>query len=261
MASSLELDTIRQDLADEQDTLEQILRDLSPEEWSLPTSCPGWSVADQVGHLSYFDRAAAISIGDPERFGKRVVELVRVSQEEGASGVDELTLSTYREMSPDQLLESWRDTREQLRKMAETLSPEQRIAWYGPPMGALSFLTARLMETWTHAQDIVAAAKARYPVTDRLRHIAHLGYRTRNWSYINRGLSAPETEIFIQLNGPGGENWEYGNPAAPDWVKGNALEFCLVVTRRIGLTETGLTFSPGAREWLEIAQAFAGPPA
>ena len=34
------------------------------------------------------------------------------------------------------------------------------MEWYGPSMGAKSFLTARLMEVWAHGQDVVDAIGA-----------------------------------------------------------------------------------------------------
>ena len=35
--------------------------------------------------------------------------------------------------------------------------PRDRIPWYGPDMSARSGATARLMETWAHAQDVADA--------------------------------------------------------------------------------------------------------
>ncbi len=46
-------------------------------------------------------------------------------------------------------------------------------------MGAKSFLTARLMEAWAHGSEIAEAVGATRAPTDRLRHIAQLGYITR----------------------------------------------------------------------------------
>ena len=45
-------------------------------------------------------------------------------------------------------------------------------------MGPASSITARLMETWAHGQDIADTLGVSRPVTDRLRHVAHLGVRT-----------------------------------------------------------------------------------
>ena len=44
-------------------------------------------------------------------------------------------------------------------------------------------------------------------------------------------------------------------------VSGPALDFCLVVTQRRNLADTDLVIrGDAAKEWMEIAQAFAGPP-
>ena len=37
------------------------------------------------------------------------------------------------------------------------LDPRARLPWFGPAMSAESALTARLMETWAHTQDIADA--------------------------------------------------------------------------------------------------------
>ena len=46
-------------------------------------------------------------------------------------------------------------------------------------MGAKSFLTARLMETWAHGIDVADALGVTREPTDRLRHVAQLGFITR----------------------------------------------------------------------------------
>ncbi len=62
------------------------------------------------------------------------------------------------------------------------------------------------------------------------------------------------------LAGPGGNVSEFGPLGVTDLVKGPAEDFCLVVTQRRHVDDTNLEASPLAREWLLIAQAFAGPP-
>ena len=59
-----------------------------------------------------------------------------------------------------------------------------KIPWFGPPMSAASMATARLMETWAHGQDVAdALGRASAMPTARLRHVAHLGVRTRDFAY------------------------------------------------------------------------------
>ncbi len=49
------------------DALDAIVAPLPAERWATATPSPGWSVADQIGHLTYFDGTAALAITDPDR--------------------------------------------------------------------------------------------------------------------------------------------------------------------------------------------------
>ena len=121
-------------------------------------------------------------------------------------------------------------------------------------------VSARLMETWAHGQDVVDALGASRRSTDRLRHVAHIGVRARPFSYMIHGREVPAESVHVALRSPSGETWEWGEPS-DDRVAGDALDFCLVVTQRRHVRDTGLRVEGAAgREWIEIAQAFAGAP-
>jgi len=127
-------------------------------------------------------------------------------------------------------------------------------------MGSKSFLTARLMEVWAHGQDVVDTIGAERHATDRLRHIAQLGYITRKWTYLNRGSDAPAGDVRVELLSPSGSAWSWGD-ADDASVAGDALDFCLVVTQRRNISDTSLVVSGDrAADWMAKAQAFAGPP-
>jgi uncharacterized protein (TIGR03084 family) len=244
---------IAADMVAEQETLDAIVADLTDEQWRRPTPSPGWTIADQIGHLTYFDGAAATAIRDADAFKASVAQLVAE-----AADVDALTL--HRHLTPPELLSAWRANRRNLADAAATLDDDTRVPWYGPSMGARSFLTARLMECWAHGQDIVDALGIERPATDRLRHIAYIGFITRGWSYINRGLVPPSGEVRVELAGPSGDVWRFGSDDAAEVVRGPALDFCLVVTQRRHVDDTDLEIDgDDARDWLERAQAFAGP--
>jgi uncharacterized protein (TIGR03084 family) len=246
------------DLEAEHDALDRIVARLEPDGWSTPTPSAGWDVADQIGHLAYFDRAAVDAITEPDRFAHDRDELFAAALADPAA-LDELTLSTARAMSPADLLAHWRSGRSELIAAAATLEEGVRVPWYGPPMSGRSFLTARLMETWAHGQDVVDAVGARRPPTARLVHVAHLGVTTRGWSYANRGLDAPGTEVFVELALPDGGTRAWGDPAAEQWVRGPIEDFCLVVTQRRHVDDTSIdTSGSDVRRWMELAQAFAG---
>jgi uncharacterized protein (TIGR03084 family) len=241
------------DLRAEQQALDDIVAGLDAEQWQLPTPSPGWNVADQIGHLTYFDRNAALAITDQPAFQDAMHALL-------GSGGDDMTLGPYRAMSPDELLAAWRSGREELAAAAATLANDTRIAWYGPSMGSKSFLTARLMEAWAHGQDVVDAVGATREPTDRLRHIAQLGFITRGWTYVNRGLEVPSTPVRVELTSPSGETWAFGPEDATESIVGPALDFCLVTTQRRHVDDTDLVVTgDSARDWMEKAQLFAGP--
>lgn len=254
------MDEVRADLIAEQHCLDDIVSDLQPDQWDLRTACAGWSVADQIGHLSYFDNAASIAIADPSSFSAMVSALWDAAERGGESAVDELVLGGSRTMDARPLLDAWRESRVALAAVSASLRDTDRVNWYGPAMGSKSFLTARLMECWAHGRDIAAAVGAAMPPTDRLAHIARLGFITRAWSYTNSGRDAPTEPISVELVAPSGAPWLYGDRGATEWVRGDAEQFCLVVTQRAHIDDTDLDASPLGREWLVIAQAFAGPP-
>ena len=248
------------DLAAEQHALDDIVSGLDDARWSTDTPSQGWTVADQIGHLTYFDQAAATAITEPDAFLASMRDLMDVSSGDDDT-VDDLTLDAYRTLAPTALLDVWRSGRARLADAAATLADDDRVAWYGPSMGSRSFLTARLMEAWAHGQDIVDAVGGHRPPTDRLRHIAQLGVITRAWSYANRRMEAPAGEVHIALEAPSGEVWTWGPDDAADTVHGPAEDFCLVVTQRRHLEDTGLKVNGDVvRDWLVRAQAFAGPP-
>ena len=136
-----------------------------------------------------------------------------------------------------------------------------RLPWFGPPMSPASMASARLMETWAHGLDVTDALGRAPSVSGRLRHVAHIGIRARDFSFGQHGLPVPTEPFRVELAGPDGDPWTWGPEDAAQRVTGPALDFCLRVTRRrhradLHLTATG----PDADRWLDIAQAFAGPP-
>ncbi len=251
------------DLEAEQQALDAVVSALTEDQWQLPTPSPGWTVADQIGHLTYFDGTAAQAIADPAAFVEARRALVR-SAAAGGAATDDLTLAATRAMTAAELHDAWREGRQRLAAAAATLSDATRVEWYGPSMGARSFLTARLMEAWAHGQDVVDAARAagvavERPPTSRLRHIAQLGVITRGWSYANRGLTVPPGDVRVELDGPDGDAWTWGPAGAPDVVRGPAEDLCLVVTQRRHHLDTDLHVEgDAALDWLVNAQAFAG---
>jgi len=233
--------------------LDTLVSPLSEEQWSLATPAPGWTIGDQISHLWFFDQRAALALRDPEEFAADAQRLI-------AAGGTQASVAPGRAISGSELLAAWRTDRADLLQLARTVDPSSRVPWYGPAMAARSFITARLMETWAHGHDVADALGATMPATDRLKHVAHIGVRARPFSYLINDLAPPAKSVYVALAAPDGSVWEWGEPAA-DSVRGEALDFCRVVTQRRHVRDTSLVVEgAAATEWISIAQAFAGEP-
>ncbi len=217
------------------------------EDWSVPTPAEGWTVAHQIGHLMWTDKAAILAITNPEAF---------MAQPLTPDVVDRTAAEAA---ALPNLLELWRDSRKALHEHLENASG--KIVWFGPPMSPASMATARIMETWAHGQDVADALGVERVPTARIRHVCHIGVRTMGFAFLLNGLAVPEAEVRVELTGPGGESWTWGPQDAENRVCGPALDFAFLVTQRrnrkvLAIEATG----PVAQEWVPIAQAFAGPP-
>lgn len=255
----MDVNDVLDDLVAEQSALDDVVAGLSDDQWAMATPSARWTVSDQIGHLTYFDTTAALAIDDPTAFASHRTELVSNFADDLA--VDGVTLGEFRSLAPARQLASWRLHRNELEVAARTLRDDTRVAWYGPSMGAKSFLTARLMEVWAHGQDICDTVGTDRSATDRLRHIAQLGVITRSWSYAVRGATAPDQPVRVELEAPSGERWTWGDEDAQASVVGPAEDFCLVVTQRRHIDDTALVVTGDtARDWMTTAQAFAGSP-
>ena len=190
----------------------------------------------------------------PEQFKAELAEA------EASGGINPDAIAVrFRDRTGSQLLD-WFDTaRAELLNTFKNLDPRARLPWFGPAMSAASSLTARIMETWAHTQDIADALGVTREPTDRLRHVAHIGVGARAFSYAVHGKSVPAAEIRVELTGPDGTAWTWGPAEADNRVSGPALDFCLLVTQRRHRNDLALDIEgPAAIEWMAIAQAFAG---
>jgi uncharacterized protein (TIGR03084 family) len=244
------------DLEAETAPLVDALSGIGENQWRADTPAEGWDVAETIIHLGQADYAAWLAATDAAGF-ERFKEELAAGRADLANAAD----ADVRSMTGAEILRWFGDERARMIDRFRQLGPKDRIPWFGPDMGALSFATARLMETWAHGIDVYDTLGIAVEPTDRLRHVAHIGVGTRGWSYVNRGLTPPDTPIRVELTGPSGDVWTWGPEDAADAVRGRALDFCLVATQRRNLADTTIVVEgEAAEEWMAIAQAFAGPP-
>jgi uncharacterized protein (TIGR03084 family) len=251
-----DLSQIVEDLRAESDELDALVAPLAEDRWSASTPAAGWTIAHQIGHLLWTDRGALVSVTDPDGFA----DIVKTALEDPIGFVnaaaDELAA-----VPPGELLADWRATRAQLHDALLTVDDGRKLPWFGPPMSGPSMATARLMETWAHGLDVADALAVTRPATARLRSIAHIGVRTRDFAFVINELTPPSEPFRVELRAPDGSLWAWGPEAATQQVTGSAEDFCFLVTQRRPLRELDVTASgDDAARWLTIAQAFAGPP-
>ena len=244
------------DLAKEYEELDNIVAALDESGWGVMTPAEGWTVKDQIRHLAYYDERAKLALTEAEAFAQHLSDITMDPE-----GHREALEKVGKELAVPELLNWWRQERRALLDALILLDRKARLRWYGPPLSALSFATARIMETWAHGQDVADALGIERVPTNRLRHIAHLGVATFGWSYINRQMKVPDSPVRVEITSPSGELWTWGPEKAEDIVKGSAEDFCLVVVQRRNLADTQLvTKGATARQWMSIAQTYAGQP-
>jgi uncharacterized protein (TIGR03084 family) len=254
------VESLLADLAAESDDLDARVADLPDDEWRRPTPAEGWDIRDTITHLHASDLAALQASTEPEGFEQWVATLRSPESQEGG-GFVEASVADGRSVQPLQLLKNWRADRMRLAAALRAVPDGVRIPWFGPPMSVPSFITARLMETWAHGQDVVDALGQTREATPRLRHIAEIGVRATPFAYAINGLEPPASPLRVELEASGGEVWTWGPPDADDRVSGTALDFCLLVTQRRHRDDLALRFDgAGAQRWATIAQAYAGAP-
>jgi uncharacterized protein (TIGR03084 family) len=246
------------DLRAESEALDGIVARLDDDDWRRATPAPGWTIAHQIAHLTWTDEVALLSATDPAAFADVLREVVAAG--DGEAAVDRAAASGAA-APPARLLARWRTGRAGLDDALRATSPAHRLAWFGPAMAPASMATARLMETWAHGLDVADALGLPLTASGRLWHVARLAVRTRDFSFLARGKTPPTHEFRVELSAPDGGVWSFGPQDAAQRVTGAALDLCLVAVQRRHRADTGLVaVGADADAWLDVAQAFAGPP-
>jgi uncharacterized protein (TIGR03084 family) len=249
-------DQVLADLTAEGDELDLLVAGLEPAAWQTMTPAPGWTIAHQIGHLASTDRVSVLAMTDPGAFLRLRDE--QIGDFDAATDAD----AAAQAAQPAQaLLAQWRDGRAKVTAALAAVPAGQKVAWMVQPVAPATLASTRLMELFAHGQDIRDALGIAPQASARLQHVARFGVRSRDFAYTLRGLPGPAEEFRVELTGPDGSVWAFGPEEAAQRVSGPALDFCLLVTRRrhradLHLAATG----PDADQWLDIAQAYVGPP-
>ena len=250
-----------EDFRAESAALHQLLQGRPESQFDEPTQFKDWTINAVLQHLHFWNLMAGYQISDE-------VKLVDTMKAIGASGggIRAFEAAHFDGLSGHALLEAWWTGANETADAFSTCDPKQRLKWAGPDMSARSSITARLMETWAHGQEVYDHLGVVRQNEDRIRNIVVLGVNTFGWTYKTRGQTPPGPMPHLLLTAPSGEVWTYGEESETSRIEGKAEAFCQVVTQTRNIADTALVCTGEvAKDWMSKAQCFAGaahaPPA
>src|SRR5262249_46488578 len=158
------------DFRAESEALYGILSTLSDADFARPTQFKAWTLHDVVSHLHAWNWAADLSLRDAAGFdafrAKLLAELAN-GRRLRAVEADWLDGKTNRDR-----VEQWREFYLAMTERFLAADPKQRVGWAGPDMSVRSSISARLMETWAHGQEVYDLLGRECVQTDRIKNIA-----------------------------------------------------------------------------------------
>lgn len=247
------------DFRDESLALSALLEPLPESSFGLVTSFNGWTIDNVLGHLHHLNYVAVLSLTEPAEFAAHAARM-QASLQAGRRLVD-LDMEWAQGLTGRRLFEAWRAYVEEAAAVFGRADPLSRVKWFGPDMSVRSSITARLMETWAHGQEVYDVLGVVRANTDRIGNIAILGVNTYGWTFANRGEVAPQPAPHVRLTAPSGAVWRFNEEGAGEVIAGRAEEFCQVVTQVRNIADTSLeVVGPNAAAWMSRAQCFAGSP-
>ncbi len=248
-----------EDFRAESHALATVLTPLNDADFDAVTQFKGWTVNDVLGHLHMFNVAADLTLKDGNLFTAFFAKIA-----EGLSQGKTLLETQYPfldGLKGKALFEAWQQGAEQTADNYAQADPKARLKWAGPDMSARSSITARQMETWAHGHEVFDLLGVERVDSDRIKNIVHLGIGTFGWTFINRSLPVPDPAPWVHLDAPSGAVWDWNEQQSDNSVTGSAVEFAQVVAQVRNIADTSLvTRGEIAKDWMEVAQCFAGPP-
>lgn len=140
--------------------LHELLAGLTPEQWALPTPCPGWSVADIVAHLIDLDDMA-VGNARPEQLAHTVdwdalPHVQNAGQRFTEQGVD-FRRGTDPQVLSAQFFKAVNALVDFLTIGGDSVAPDISVPWVKNALPVEQFLSMRTFDMWTHEQDIRTA--------------------------------------------------------------------------------------------------------
>ena len=244
------------DFRQESAALHDLIRAVDFARFDEPTQFKDWTLNTVLQHLHFWNQMAAFQITDQD---KLVATLGKIAEQAG--GMRAFEAAHFDGLAGEPLLAAWWEGVEMTADVFAKCDPKARLKWAGPDMSARSSITARLMETWAHGQEVYDHLGVVRQNRDRIQNIVVLGVNTFSWTYKTRKQTPPGAMPYLELVAPSGDTWSYGEDNAESRIEGLAEEFCQVVTQTRNIADTRLKLTGSvAKDWMSKAQCFAGAP-
>lgn len=245
-----------EDFRAESAALYQLLQETDAPRFAEPTQFKDWSINTVLQHLHFWNQMANYQLTDEARLTQTLAAIAKTT-----GGMRAVEAAHFEGLAGDALLQNWWQGVQATADVFATCDPKARLKWAGPDMSARSSITARLMETWAHGQEVYDHLGVVRVNEDRIQNIVVLGVNTYGWTYKTRGQTPPGPMPFLELIAPSGAVWTYGEETemATSRICGPAEAFCQVVTQTRNIADTSLELTgPVAADWMSKAQCFAG---
>jgi uncharacterized protein (TIGR03083 family) len=133
-------------------SIDALCSGLSAAEWDTATGCPGWTVRDNISHLIDYE-SGALGRARPDHTPSTTFPHVRNPLGEG----NEIGVDARRGRSGPEVLDEFRDVMADRLAQLRDLGPDDFEREVMTPAGTgtvADMLTLRVMDTWSHEQDI-----------------------------------------------------------------------------------------------------------
>lgn len=133
------------------ESIGELVENLDPESFDLPTDCPGWSVKDQISHIIGTE---SLLLGRPAP-SRRLEPKPWVKNRIGE--LNELWVDEFRDKHPSEVVKTFREVTasrlDSLRSMEVEEFERETMTPTGPGT-YLEFMRIRIFDCWVHEQDI-----------------------------------------------------------------------------------------------------------
>lgn len=239
------------------EAIEAMVAGLTDDQWQLETPAAGWTIADQIAHLSFVFSLAGTAAGEPEKFRGIAASVQGFGEFDAAVNA---ALEPYRALASADLLARFRAERDASLDALATIPADETVAWFVNPLPPVVLASAGMLECFAHGQDIADTLGIERTHDDRVQYLTTFVAHTRDFGFLAHDETPPAEPFRFELTLPSGRTWTFGPQDAANRITGDAVDVCLLAARRrhpddLDVTATG----EDARRWLPIAQAYRGP--